>query len=143
MNGEICKALFVLHQLKVGPSTLLVKKKNSLARRVFEMETRALKFLAGYADWEEPRELLKDLNAMVIEVNAAVPKKRLRRGNPGRTKALAGDVWVARLHRATGRKVPELVREAQAFKPPKLDPYEDVDVHAKRIRDLLKSGAEF
>jgi hypothetical protein len=142
MNDEVCKALFVLHQIKVGPSTLMVRQKNTLIQRVFELETRALKFLAGYGEWENPQELLEALDGMVREVSATVPKKHLGRGNPGKTKALTGDIWVARQHKATGRKIPELIREAQESTPPKLDPYGDVDAIAKRIRDLVRSGTE-
>jgi hypothetical protein len=139
LNTEICRALFVLHQIKVGPSKLVVKKKNLMLQNVFALETRALSFLAGYGETEDPQLLLQEINSAVKEIGGLIPRTHGRRGNPGRSKALNGDLWVIEQHKDTGRKIPELVREAQEGEPPRLDPYVEVDVHAKRIRDILKT----
>ena len=106
---------------------------------VFALETRALSFLAGYSETEDPQLLLEEINSAVKDIRAEIPRTHNRRGNPGRSKALNGDLWVIEQHRTTGKKIPALVREAQECEPAKLNPHEDVDVHAKRIRAILRT----
>lgn len=139
VRKEVCKALFVLHQIKNGPSTLSLKRKRVLMTEVGELETRALKFLAGYADWEDPREILSVLAEAVAVVSESIPKKHHKRGNPGKTHAPRGDLWVVRQHKVTGRKIPELVRDAA--KSGKLDSDVPDERHIRRIRRLVPKVA--
>ena len=138
MTEEICKALFVLHQLKAGPLKLNLNDRKALLEAVFEGETRALSFLAGYGAGDDPSEILERLRHLVDHVAAVVPKTQERRGNPGKTTASAADLSIAQTHRDTGREIPDLVREALEHDPPKLTRAQDVDGHAKRIRDLVR-----
>jgi hypothetical protein len=137
IEREICRALFVLHQLKLGPSLLPARLKKKRLAKVHELETRALKYLAGKATWEDPAELLVSLDDEVKGVAAEIPKKHVRPGNPGKTKALTGDLWVLEEHNKKGRSIPDLVREA--CRTDKLNPDMKDSRHCRRIHRLSKN----
>ena len=116
-DREICRALFVLHEIKIGPSRLLVKKKNLMLRDVAALETRALKYLAGYAIGEIPRQLLQDLHNAVQIVGGLIPVSQGKSpGNPllraDKKQTSSSDEAIIARHLATNVKVGTLVRKA-------------------------------